>query len=160
MRDAGSIPGLGRSLRGGPGYPLWYSCLENPTDRRTCWATVQRIAKSQIQLKQFSTHACTVSYFCKPVLTIQFLHLNKFWFLNRALVFYISYASAHVTSPQWNRFKEKERCVWACAHLCLTVISWPVARQSPLSMEFFKQEYWSGLLFPTPGDLEGKVSNH
>ena len=87
MRDAGSIPGLGRSLRGGPGYPLWYSCLENPTDRRTCWATVQRIAKSQIQLKQFSTHACTVSYFCKPVLTIQFLHLNKFWFLNRAHIY-------------------------------------------------------------------------
>ena len=30
---------------------------------------------------------------------------------------------------------------------------WTVARQAPLSMEFSKQEYWSGLLFPSPGDL-------
>ena len=27
-----------------------------------------------------------------------------------------------------------------------------VARQAPLSMEFSRQEYWSGLLFPSPGD--------
>ena len=30
---------------------------------------------------------------------------------------------------------------------------WTVARQAPLSVEFFNQEYWSGLPFPTPGDL-------
>ena len=29
-----------------------------------------------------------------------------------------------------------------------------VARQTPLSMEFFRQEYWHGLQFPTRGDLE------
>ena len=28
-----------------------------------------------------------------------------------------------------------------------------VARQAPLSMESSKQEYWSGLPFPSPGDL-------
>ena len=28
-----------------------------------------------------------------------------------------------------------------------------VARQAPLSMRFPRQEYWSGLLFPSPGDL-------
>ena len=27
------------------------------------------------------------------------------------------------------------------------------ARQAPLSMDFSRQEYWSGLSFPTPGDL-------
>ena len=31
--DPGSIPGLGRSSREENGYPLWYSCLENPMDR-------------------------------------------------------------------------------------------------------------------------------
>ena len=31
--------------------------------------------------------------------------------------------------------------------------SWTVARQAPLSMGFSKQEYWSGLPFPSPGDL-------
>ena len=30
---------------------------------------------------------------------------------------------------------------------------WTVARQAPLSMEFPRPEYWSGLPFPSPGDL-------
>ena len=30
---------------------------------------------------------------------------------------------------------------------------WAVAYQAPLSMEFSRQEYWSGLPFPSPGDL-------
>ena len=30
---------------------------------------------------------------------------------------------------------------------------WIVAHQGPLSMEFSRQEYWSGLPFPTPGDV-------
>ena len=30
---------------------------------------------------------------------------------------------------------------------------WTVACQAPLSMGFSRQEYWSGLAFPTPGDL-------
>ena len=31
--------------------------------------------------------------------------------------------------------------------------AWTVAHQAPLSMGFSRQEYWSGLPFPTPGDL-------
>ena len=36
---------------------------------------------------------------------------------------------------------------------------WTVAYKAPLSMEFPRQEYWSGLPFPSPGDLPepGKV---
>ena len=34
----------------------------------------------------------------------------------------------------------------------LSVTSWTVAHQAPLSMEFSRQDYWSGLLFPPPGD--------
>ena len=33
IREAGSIPGSGRSSGGGHGNPLQYSCLENPMDR-------------------------------------------------------------------------------------------------------------------------------
>ena len=33
IRDAGSIPGLGRFPAGGHGSPLQHSCLENPMDR-------------------------------------------------------------------------------------------------------------------------------
>ena len=35
----------------------------------------------------------------------------------------------------------------------LFLTPWTVACQAPLSMEFSMQEYWSGLPFPTPGDL-------
>ena len=37
-------------------------------------------------------------------------------------------------------------CVW------LFVTPWTIAHQAPLSMEFSRQEYWSGLLCPSPGD--------
>ena len=30
---------------------------------------------------------------------------------------------------------------------------WTIAYQAPLSIEFSRQEYWSGLPFPSPGDL-------
>ena len=33
------------------------------------------------------------------------------------------------------------------------MIPWTVARQAPLSMGFSRQEYWTGLPFPSPGDL-------
>ena len=35
----------------------------------------------------------------------------------------------------------------------LFAIQWTVVCQAPLSMEFTRQEYWSGLPFPSPGDL-------
>ena len=44
--DAGSIPGLERSLGIGNGNPLRYSCLENSVDRGTWWVTVHWVAKS------------------------------------------------------------------------------------------------------------------
>ena len=40
------------------------------------------------------------------------------------------------------------------AKLCLTFATpWTIACQAPLSMEFSRQEYWSGLPFPSSGDL-------
>ena len=36
---------------------------------------------------------------------------------------------------------------------CLTHAPWTVACQAPLSMGFSRQEYWSGLSCPSPGDL-------
>ena len=53
-------------------------------------------------------------------------------------------------------------CVYACTHTCAhtrSVLSnscatpWTVAHEAPLSMEFSRQEYWSGLQFPPSGDL-------
>ena len=56
LRHAGSIPGWGRCPEGGHSNPLQYSCLENPMDRGTWWATVHRVSKSQTWLKWLSMH--------------------------------------------------------------------------------------------------------
>ena len=46
-------------------------------------------------------------------------------------------------------------CMWAgcsvVSHFFIT--PWTVAHQAPLFMGFFRQEYWNGLPFPSPGDL-------
>ena len=54
-------------------------------------------------------------------------------------------------------------CVCVCVHMhvhahmlsCILLFAttWTLACQAPLSMGFSRQEYWSGLLFPPPGDL-------
>ena len=53
--------------------------------------------------------------------------------------------------------KEPRASRRGCAQVtqsCPTLATpWTVARQAPLSMEFSRQEYWSSLLFPSPGDL-------
>ena len=43
IRDAGSIPRLGRSPGEGHGNPFQYSCLEIPMDREAWWAIVHRV---------------------------------------------------------------------------------------------------------------------
>ena len=47
-RDTGSISGSERSSGEGNGNPLQYSCLENPMDRGTWWATVLRVTESDM----------------------------------------------------------------------------------------------------------------
>ena len=48
--------------------------------------------------------------------------------------------------PPWSEVK-------SLSHVWFFVIPWTVAYQVPLSMEFSRQEYWSRLPFPSPGDL-------
>ena len=44
--------------------------------------------------------------------------------------------------------------MYLVARLCLTLATpWTAAHQASLSMGFFRLEYWSGLPFPSPGDL-------
>ena len=57
VRDAGSIPGSGRSPGGENGNTLQYSCLGNPTGRGAWWATVHAITNSRTRLKRLSTHS-------------------------------------------------------------------------------------------------------
>ena len=66
-------------------------------------------------------------------------------------------------SKQWQSFSQVKKAtsrsprgdddVCVFSHVWLFFTSWTVACQAPLSMEFSRQEYWSGLSFPIPGDL-------
>ena len=50
--EGGLNPGSGRFSPGeGNGNPLQFSCLENPIDRGAWWVVVDRVSKSQTQLK-------------------------------------------------------------------------------------------------------------
>ena len=44
-------------------------------------------------------------------------------------------------------------CAESLSHVQLFATPWTVAHQAPLSLEFSRQEYWSGLPCPAPGDL-------
>ena len=77
--DLGLIPGSGRSPGEGNGNPLQYSCLENPIDWGSWWATVQAVAKSQTWLSDFTFTSHSVGYF---FLLSSFL---SFYFLNGVL---------------------------------------------------------------------------
>ena len=52
------------------------------------------------------------------------------------------------------QFIKSAACVlnqFSCVRLFVTL--WTVAHQAPLSLGFSRQEYWSGVLCPPPGDL-------
>ena len=52
-----------------------------------------------------------------------------------------------------NQGRKYKNVIITLNHVQLFETSWSVAHQAPLSMEFSRQEYWSGLPFPSPGDL-------
>ena len=102
IRDAGLIPGLGRSPGGGHGNPLQCSCLENPVDRGAWWATVHRVAKSQTQLKRLRIHAhpaylnvalsvsfkCEIELFLVSLVMVYFLKIIVLFFFFKCLLKY------------------------------------------------------------------------
>ena len=67
------------------------------------------------------------------------LHLN-WWILSKR-----NYPPAY----EWSEVKWSE----SLSRVQLFATPWTVAHQAPLSMGFSRQEYWSGLPFPSPGDL-------
>ena len=65
----------------GNGNPLQYSCLENPMDRGTWWATVHTVAKSRTRLSDFT------------------FHLNRIW---HRLLLSLEGQLLHSTSLTWS----------------------------------------------------------
>ena len=66
--DPGSIPGLGRSIGEGIGYPLQYSALKNSSD---CLCIAHGVTKSRKRLSDFHFHFLRLSY-----IHLTYLHLH------------------------------------------------------------------------------------
>ena len=140
----GSIPGSGRSLGGGHGNPLQYSCLENPMDREAWRAIVHGVAKSQTRLKQLSMHAFRI--LCIFVQYLYSYMYNKEG-LCLCLIILLNPFRQMVQSSLFYRLHARS------LQLCLTLYTlWTVAHQAPLSMRFSREEHWSGFSHPPPGD--------
>ena len=67
----------------------------------------------------------------------------------------ILYQLSYQGSPKMGRYLNcrQTACVSVVSHVQLFVTPWAIACQALLPMEFSRQEYWSGLPFPPPGDL-------
>ena len=136
-------------------HPLWIatsgSCYFSETKSRLLWPVlssstdfatnlwaIQGRFSNQI-LKNFSMNFLTFSHTAGGNVVKQCSLFGKLWQFLKKLN--IVLPCARVLS----RFSR----VW------LFVTLWTVAWEAPLSMGFSRQEYWSGLPFPPPGDLPG-----
>ena len=84
--------------------------------------------------------------------------------LNRRTLLFIQHSllllspDSPIFPPLWQLLCSLCPCVCVCVCVCSVmsdsfVTPWTVACQVPLSVGFSRKEYWSGLLFPSPGDL-------
>ena len=69
-------------------------------------------------------------------------------------LFVIPSSTEYLSNPLWNKTQcVKKVKVKSLSRVQLFGTPWTVAHQAPLSMGFSREEHWSGLPFPFPGDL-------
>ena len=66
---------------------------------------------------------------------------------------YFCFANKSISRFFLDSTLKKKKKVKLLSHVQLFATPWTIAHQAPLSMGFSRQEYWSGLPFPYPGDL-------
>ena len=80
----------------------------------------------------------------------KYLLLKLVFWLNDSTNITYSSLSFYQNKNNMNKWKLKMKSL---SHVRLFATPWTVAYQAPPSMGFSSQEYWSGLPFPSPGDL-------
>ena len=118
----------------GNGNPLQCFCLENPRDKGAWWAAVYGVTQSRTWLKWLSSSSSSLHQLILNSSDLSILH-------SLSPLVIISLFSMSVSL-----LKVK---VKSLSHVQLFVTPWTVAYQAPLSMGFSRQEYWSGLPFPS-----------
>ena len=132
--DPGSTPGSRRSPREGNGNPLQYSCLKNPMDGGAWWATVHGVAKNWTQLSDWRTEYKDYSSYSggRGIISQEVDYHSSFDLLWLA------------SELSWHWWVCPFVCAYLLSHVQLFVTPGTITCQPPLSMGFFRQEYWSG----------------
>ena len=126
------------------------------------------------QSKMFFFHSVASPYFLRSI-CILFKHFMSAFFLNIEVETLHMLSNAMLTTflqtsllfqfQRWENLKHWEidssTCCYCLSVNCVSLFCTPrtVAHLTPLSMGFSRQEYWSGLPFPSPGDLSDPGSN-
>ena len=159
----GSILGSGRSLGEGNGNTLQYSCLENPMDRGAWWATVHGVATVG---HNWATEPPPPSGKSSPQCWAHFTGFPspKSWPWDFCLSCYLFKTFSLGGGGVFNflifaTVLEFSSLCLSFSHAQLFGTPWTVACQTPLSMGFSRQGYWSGLPFPSPKIFPTQGSN-
>ena len=139
--------GRGRSPAGGHGNPLQCSCLENPMDRGAWWPILHGVAEGRTRLSDLIATICCSRVSCSgpqrpkgdygsgPPHIKRYFHLANFLQLKLcSLCVCVSVLVAQ-----------------SCPTLCDPMHCSPARLFCPWGLS--RQEYWSGLPFPSPGGL-------
>ena len=97
-------------------------------------------------MNRAATNICTWGFVWSAVLPFLWWVPRTRWLGQGVGVCWTSWETAKL-SPKVAAAVQSLSGVWSFA------TPWTVAHQAPLSRGFLRQEYWSGLLFPSPGDL-------
>ena len=119
-------------------------------DREAWSAAIHGVAKSRTWLSDWTELNRIYQLFYLFMKCILFLNNSPFvipkagWLINSICCWYTLVKLINLVCV----------CLLSCfSHVQLFVTPWTVAHQAPLSMRFSRQEYWSELPCPTPGDL-------
>ena len=157
--------------------PFHYSCLENSMDREAWQTIVHRVAKSWTWLKWLSTYTILLNILPKVICMfselptkmsmaffteLEQIILNIVWNhkwtqIAKAILGKKTTGSITLLDFRLHYKAVAIKTVWSEVKLLsrvqLFVTPWTVAYYASLSMGFSRQEYWSRLPFPSPGDL-------
>ena len=119
-------------------------------------------------VEPYSLYLCYFSYLNYVFQIFLWNWLTVCWVFFKIVVFGLLYKKENIilvlsftSSQKFSKWELIHRVYEQLLFCCYLVVkscpsfcdSMTVACQDPLSMEFFKQEYWSGWTFPSPGDL-------
>ena len=146
----------------GNGTPLQYSCLENPRDRGAWWAALYGVAQSWTWLRQLSSSSnsssmeaiylgvCVLGHFSHVQLSATPWTMASQAPLFMGLSRQEYWSGLPFPSPMIKYEVSEVSEVKLLSPVRLLETPWTVAYLAPLSMGFSRQEYWSGLPFPSP----------